>query len=165
MRNTEQRYGKFETSALFVRRKTWLRLKKVAWGKPFDVRYIGRNPSADAQLLLRLLDAASVGCELHARQSLALAVVNTCSSRLRFLCACTWHNLRCLIFSKNFNIMSTLFVHQPFTLPQKIDSREGCCWCKKGLVYEYSKMNFYLKKLPFAPCFRRLLAKCGAIWC
>lgn len=165
MRNTEQRYGKFETSALFVRRKTWLRLKKVAWGKPFDVRYIGRNTSADARLLLRLLDAASVGCELHVRQPLALAVVNIRAFRLRFLFARTRHNLRCLIFSKKFNIISALFVHQPFTLPQKIDSREGCCWCKKGLVHEHYKMNFYLKEPPFAPCFRPFLAKCGAIWC
>ena len=83
MRNTEQRYGKFETSALFVCRKTWLRLKKVAWGKSFDVRYIGRNPSADAQLLLRLPDAASVDCELHVRQPLALAVVKTRAFRRR----------------------------------------------------------------------------------
>ena len=165
MRNTEQRYGKSETSALFVRRKTWLRLKKVAWGKPFDVFYIGRNTSADARLLLRLPDAASVDCELHARQPLALAVVNIRAFRLRFLSACTRLNLRCLIFSKKFNIMSALFVHQPSTLPQKIDSREGCCWCKKGLVYEYSKMNFYLKEPSFAPCFRPFLAKCGAIWC
>ena len=165
MRNTEQRYGKFETSALLVRGKTRLRLKKVAWGKPFDVFYIGRNPSADARLLLRLLDAASVGCELHVRQPLALAVVNTRSSRFQCLYARTRHNLRCLIFSKNFNIVSALFAHQPFTLSQKIDSREGCCWCKKGLVHEYSKMNFYLKKLPSAPYFRPFLAKCGAIWC
>ena len=165
MRNTEQRYGKFETSALFVRRKTWLRLKKVAWGKPFDVRYIGRNTSADARLLLRLLDAASVGCELHVRQPLALAVVNIRAFRLRFLSARKRHNLLCLVFGKNFNIMSALFVHQTPTLPQKIDSREGCCWCKKGLVHEHYKMNFYLKEPPFAPCFRPFLAKCGAIWC
>ncbi len=84
MRNTEQRYGKFETSALFACRKTWLRLKKVAWGKPFDVLNIGRNPSANARLLPRLPDAASVGCELHVRQPLALAVVNIRAFRLRF---------------------------------------------------------------------------------
>ena len=30
-----------------------------------------------------------------------------------------------LVFSKKFNIMSALFVHQPLTSPQKIDSREG----------------------------------------
>jgi len=96
-------------------------------GEPFDVFYIGRNPSANARLLPRLPDAASVGCELHARQPLALAVVNIRTSRLRFLSARTRFNLLCLIFSKDFNIMSALFVHQSFTLPQKIDSREGCC--------------------------------------
>ena len=165
MRNTEQRYGKSENSALFVRRKTWLCLKKVAWGKPFDALYIGWNPSANARLLLRLPDAASVGCELHARQPLALAVVNIRACRRRFLFACTRHNLLCLVFGKKFNTMSALFAHQPFILSQKIDSREGCCWCKKRLVHEYSKMNFYLKELPFAPCFRPILAKCGAIWC
>ena len=31
----------------------------------------------------------------------------------------------CLIFSKNFNIMSVLSAQQPPTLPQIIDSREG----------------------------------------
>ena len=51
--------------------------QKGGMGEPFDVRYIGRNPSADARLLLRLHDAAFVGCELHVRQPLALAVVKT----------------------------------------------------------------------------------------
>ena len=31
----------------------------------------------------------------------------------------------CQLFSKKFNIMSALFIHQSRTLPQKIDSREG----------------------------------------
>ena len=31
----------------------------------------------------------------------------------------------CLVFSRVFNIMSALKIHQPLTLPQKIDSREG----------------------------------------
>ena len=137
----------------------------MAWGKPFDVFYIGRNPSADARLLLRLPDVVAVGCELHVRQPLALAVVKTRAFRLRFLCARTRHNLLCLVFGKIINIMSALFAHQPCILPQKIDSREGCCWCKKGLVYEYSKMNFYLKKPPFVPDFRPFLAICCAIWC
>ena len=38
----------------------------------------------------------------------------------------------CLIFGKNFNIMSGLSVHQLPTLAQIIDSREGLCWYKKG---------------------------------
>ena len=32
----------------------------------------------------------------------------------------------CLVFSEYFNILSAHFVHQSLTLPQKIDSREGC---------------------------------------
>jgi len=47
--------------------------------------------------------------------------------------------------------MSALKVHQPLTLPQKIDSREGWYWCKKGGVCEGGKMNFYLKQSTFAP--------------
>ena len=38
------------------------------------------------------------------------------------------HNRFCLVFSKEFNIMSALSAHQPPTLPQKIDSREGWFW-------------------------------------
>ena len=57
----------------------------------------------------------------------------------------------CLVFSRIFNIMSALKVHQPLTLPQKIDSREGWYWCKKGGVCEGGKMNFYLKQSTFAP--------------
>ena len=44
--------------------------------------------------------------------------------------------------------MSALFVHQSFTLPQKIDSRGGLFWCKKGAVVYADKMNFYLKRPP-----------------
>jgi len=71
----------------------------------------------------------------------------------------------CLIFSREFNILSALFVHQSFTLPQKIDSREGWFWCKKGVAREYDKMNFYLKQLPFVPAFGLFAAKRTAIWC
>ena len=71
----------------------------------------------------------------------------------------------CPFFSNKFNIMSALFVHQPLTLPQKIDSREGLFWWKKGLVYEYDKMNIYFKTPPFAPVFGRFAAKYSAICC
>ena len=71
----------------------------------------------------------------------------------------------CPVFSKDFNIMSALFVRQPLTLPQKTDSREGLFWWKKGLASECGKMNFYLKSPPFAPTFGQFAAKCGAICC
>ena len=38
----------------------------------------------------------------------------------------------CQLFSKKFNTMSTLFIHQLLTLPQKIDSREGLFRCQTG---------------------------------
>ena len=69
----------------------------------------------------------------------------------------------CQLFRKKFNIMSALFIHQAPTLPQKIDSREGLFWCKKGLVCEFDKMNIYFKKPPFVPHLRLFAAKCTAI--
>ncbi len=41
--------------------------------------------------------------------------------------------------------MSALFGHQPLSLSQKFDSREGLFSCKTGLVVDGGKMNFYLK--------------------
>ena len=61
--------------------------------------------------------------------------------------------------------MSTLAGHQSLTLPQKIDSRGGSFWCKKGLAVNVGKMNIYLNKPPFAPIFVRFGAKCTAFWC
>ena len=80
-------------------------------------------------------------------------------------CTCIWQNRFCLVFSKKFNIMSALSAHQSLTLPQKIDSREGLFWCKKGVVCAYGKMNFYLKEPPFAPFSELFGAKCSAFWC
>lgn len=55
--------------------------------------------------------------------------------------------------------MSALFVHQSFTLPQKIDSRGGLFWCQKGAVVHADKMNFYLKRPPLIPVLGRFAAK------
>ena len=71
----------------------------------------------------------------------------------------------CKPFSKKFNTKSGLFIDQLLTLPQKIDSCEGLFWCKKGLVYECGKMNFYLIKPSFVPVMGLFAAKCSAIWC
>ena len=88
----------------------------------------------------------------------------TCFPR-RCLCTCIWQNRFCLVFSKKFNIMSALSAHQSPTLSQKIDSREGLFWCKKGVACECGKMNFYLKEPPFAADIGLFGAKCGAICC
>jgi len=71
----------------------------------------------------------------------------------------------CIVFGKNFNTKSGFFVHQPLTLPQKIDSREGLFWCKKGVVVHAGKMNFYLNQPPLTPIFGLFAAKCSAFWC
>ena len=61
--------------------------------------------------------------------------------------------------------MSTLFSHQVFILPQKIDSREGWFWCKKGQHVNAGKMNIYFKTPSFAPISGLFAAKCSAFWC
>ena len=52
--------------------------------------------------------------------------INSFTYPLAFLLTCQPVNPKlCQLFSVNFNIMTALFVHQSFTLPQKNDSREG----------------------------------------
>ncbi len=53
--------------------------------------------------------------------------------------------------------MGALSVHQSPTLSQKIDSRGGLFRCKKGLVCECGKMNFYLKNCHLHPFWGYLL--------
>ena len=77
---------------------------------------------------------------------------------------CT-EQLFCLVYSKYFNIMSTLFLHQAQADVQKIDSREGLFWCLKGVACECYKMNNYLKQLPFAPILGLFAAKYDAFCC
>ena len=71
----------------------------------------------------------------------------------------------CQFFGAIFNIMSAIFVHQPLTLPQKIESREGLFWCKKGGVVHVGKMNFYLNQPPLTPDLGLFAAKYSAFWC
>ena len=52
--------------------------------------------------------------------------INSFTYPLAFLLTCQPVSLEyCQFFSVIFNIMTALFVHQSFTLLQKIDSREG----------------------------------------
>ena len=117
------------------------------------------------QLLLPSHDAVPVACEQHALQPLALAAASA-SVFLTVAHSCGFTaSLTCLIFSKKFNIISALFVHQSLTLPQKIDSREGLFWCKKGWHATVGKMYFYLRRPPFAPLSELFAAKWSAFWC
>ena len=74
-------------------------------------------------------------------------------------------NRFCLFFSKNFNILSALSDNQPLILPQKIDSREGFFWCKKGLACACGKMYIHSHKPPLAPVLRLFGAIRLTFWC
>ncbi|MFC2490673.1 MAG: hypothetical protein ACFNVK_11445 [Prevotella sp.] len=113
--------------------------QKAAWPKAFHVFSTSRNPSANALFLLRLHAAVAVGCELHAQQPLVLVVVSLPAFRFRCLCACTQPNLFCLVFGVKFNILSTLFVHQSFTLPKKTILAKVCFDAKRGGMWMLAK--------------------------
>ena len=62
-------------------------------------------------------------------------------------------------FRQKFNTKRALFLHLSPTLPQKIDSREGWFWCKRGTIVNAGKMNIYFKEPQFALDFRLFGAK------
>ena len=74
---------------------------------------------------LCLHDAVSVGRGQNAQQLFALAVVSVHAFHAAAHACVFTANLFCLFFSKKINIMSALFLNQPLTPSQKIDSREG----------------------------------------
>ena len=145
--------------------KTWLCFRKRP-GWSYSIRSLQvESLAANGRLFQRLHGVVSVGRGQHALQPFALAVASA-----RVLCAVAHSHVYaaysfCLTFSKNFNIMSALFVHQLFTLPQKIDSRGGLFWCQKGAVVHADKMNFYLKWPSLTPVLGPFAAKCSAFWC
>ena len=102
-----------------------LGFKKVIGRKLFNAISTGRKPLVDGRLLLPSHDAVPVVCEQHALQPLALAAASVSVFLAVAHSRVFTESLFCLVFSKKFNIISTLFVHQSLTLPQKIDSREG----------------------------------------
>ena len=140
-------------------------IQKSDWRELFNAISTGRKPLVCGQLLLPSHDAVAVVCEQHALQPLAPAAANVCVFlAVAHSCGFT-ESLFCLVFSKKFNIISALFVHQSLTLPQKIDSREGLFWCKKGWHATVGKMNFYLRRPPFVPHSGLFAAKFSAFWC
>ena len=98
-------------------------------------------------------------------EPLALAVVSVCFFRAVTAAYVYGTIAFCLVFSKNFNIISALSARQSPTLPQKIDSRGGLFRCKKGVHVNVGKMNFYLKRPSFAPLSEIFGARFSAFWC
>ena len=140
-------------------------IQKSDWGELFSGISTSWRLLVCGQLLLPSHDAVAVVCEQHALQPLAPAAANVCVFlAVAHSCVFTTSSF-CLVFSKKFNTISTLFVRQPLTLPQKIDSREGLFWCKMGWHANVGKKYFYLRRPPFAPLSGLFAAKFGAFWC
>ena len=111
---------------------------------------------------LSLNSYVSVAHKQHALHPFAQAVINVHAFHAVAHARVFAANLFCLFFSKKINIMSALFLNQPLTPSQKIDSREGLFWCKIGVACACGKMNFYLKSQPFAPVSGLFAAKFSA---
>ena len=101
----------------------------------------------------------------YALQPLVLAFVSVRAARDICPRMCIRHNFFCIVFSENFNILSALSAHQLSTLPQKIDSRDGLLWCKKGVVCECGIMNIYLSRPSLTLILGLFAAKCSVFWC
>ena len=139
--------------------------QKLIWRKSFTAFSTSRKPAVDGVRLLRFHDFVPVGHELHALQPFARVVVSVRAFRAVAHSRVFTTRRSCLVLSKNFNTMSATFIHQPPTLPQKNDSREGLFWCKRGVACECSEMNIYWKRTPFVPHLGLFAAKCTAICC
>ena len=140
-------------------------IQKSDWGELFNGISTSCRLLVCGQLLPLFHDAVPVVCEQHALQPLALAAASACVFLAVAHPRVYTESLLCLVFRKEFNIISALFVHQSLTLPQKIDSREGLFWCKKGWHATVGKMYFYLRRPPFAPLSGLFTAKFSAFWC
>ena len=99
--------------------------KKMIGRKLFNAVFTSRKPILDGLFRLRFHDVVAVVREQHALQPLALAVVSVSVFLAVAHSRLFTESLFCLVFSKEINIISALFVHQSLTLPQKTDSREG----------------------------------------
>ena len=157
-----QRYDKSQKHSPICLWQSVVVFQKAVWRKLFQTRSTSRKPCCNGRLLLRLHHAV---CKWHALQLLPLAVASVQFFGFDDHSHAFTAQPFCPVFSDKINIMSTLFVHQSLILSQKIDSREGLFWCRKGLHCECDEMNFYLKRPPFATDFGLFAAKHTAFWC
>ena len=161
VRSAGQRYDEIWNYVPFVCGKTWLYFKKWSGGSysMWSSQAENRLSMADyfyVSMILFPLPVSSMPCNRSPWPSQAYMF------SVPLPCVHTWHNRFCLVFSKKFNILSALSAHQPPTLPQIIDSREGWFWGKIGLACACGKMNFYLKETPFTPFFGLFVVKWSA---
>ena len=165
IRSSSQRCVVIWNYAPFACAKTWLLLKEATKHKSFKTFATSWKTSYQRHLTSAFPRCRATSRELQAPQPLAPAEVSEHAFRAIAMHAYAEKPPFVHFFSNKFNIMSALFVHQPSTLPQKIDSREGLFWCKRGLVCECGKMNINSKRPPLAPLLGLFGAKYSAICC
>ena len=98
---------------------------KSGWAEVIQCSLHKQKTACRWPITSRFHDAVPVVCEQHALQPLALAAASVCVFLAVAHSRVFTTSSFCLVFSKEFNIISALFVHQSLTLPQKTDSREG----------------------------------------
>lgn len=120
--------------------------QKVPWQKLFNPFSISRKLSANGGLLLRFHNSVAVGRGLHALQPLAQMAVSARAFSYRLpTCVFAIQLFFCIVFGKNFNIMSAFPVRQSSTCRKKKRFSRGLFLMQKRLVVNAAKMNFYLK--------------------
>ena len=98
---------------------------KSGWAEVIQCSLHKQKTACRWPITSRFHDVVAVVREQHALQPLALAAASACVFLAVAHPRVFTESLFCLVFSKKFNIISALFVHQSLTLPQKTDSREG----------------------------------------
>ena len=100
--------------------------QKTTWRKSLNTFSTSRKPAFRGRLFLHFHDVVSVGREQHGLQRLTLAVVS-----VRVFCAVAHARVCdtatfCLVFSKNFNIMSVfLFTNRSLGRKYSILAKVG----------------------------------------
>ena len=90
-------------------------VQKSIGRKLFNAVFTSKKPLVDGLLRLRFHDVVAVVREQHALQPLALAIVSASVFLTVAHSRVFTASLFCLVFSKKFNIISALFVHQSLT--------------------------------------------------
>ena len=117
--STEQRCDKTRELTPFVRGKRRLCIKKVPWLKLFNPFSISRKLPANGGLLLYFHNSVAVGRGLHALQPLAQMAVSARAFRTVAHVRVYDTVVFCIVFGKNFNIMSAFAVRQSSTCRKK----------------------------------------------
>ena len=105
---------------------------KSGWAEVIQCSLHKQKTACRWPITSRFHDVVAVVREQHALQPLALAAASVSVFLAVAHSRVFTTSLFCLVFSKKFNIISTLFVHQSLTLPQKPILAKVCFDAKRG---------------------------------